>query len=249
MESVIVFKNLSFSYGAFPVLENIELVIEKGEFIGVVGPNGGGKSTLLKIALGLLEPNSGSVTVLGRKASRGRDAIGYVPQRATAVRDFPISVEDTVLLGRLGSTRLIGGYRADDRAAAEVAMDEAQILDIRNRRIGTLSGGQFQRVLIARALAGEPQILMFDEPTANIDPHVEKSIFDLLRQLNKRMTIIVVSHDIGFISQYVTRVACLNKNLVCHKTSALTGETIEEIYGSDVHLIDHKHHLGPEPKS
>ncbi|MBU1950341.1 MAG: metal ABC transporter ATP-binding protein, partial [Candidatus Eisenbacteria bacterium] len=173
MEPVIVFKNLSFSYGSFPVLQNIDLTIERGEFLGVVGPNAGGKSTLLKIALGLLEPSSGSVTVLGRRASQGREAIGYVPQRATAVRDFPISVEETVLLGRLSATHLIGGYRQEDRAAAELAMNEAQILDIRSRPLGNLSGGQFQRVLIARALAGEPKILMFDEPTANIDPHVE----------------------------------------------------------------------------
>lgn len=238
---VIRIEEVSFSYGGPPVLEQVSLEVEAREFLGLVGPNGGGKSTLLNVVLGLLEPTSGTVSVLGRSPREARRAIGYVPQQATFARDFPISVEDAILLGRLGKTRVIGGYRRQDRDLALQAMQEVEIDDLRNRRVGTLSGGQFQRMLIARALVADPQIMILDEPTANIDLRVEEDIFDLFKELNKRMTLIVVSHDIGFISQYVTRVACLNRTLVCHRTADITGEVIDKLYGTPVRMIQHVH--------
>lgn len=238
---VIRIEEVSFSYGGPPVLEQVSLEVEEREFLGLVGPNGGGKSTLLNVVLGLLEPTSGTVSVLGRSPRDARRAIGYVPQQATFARDFPISVEDAILLGRLGKTRVIGGYRRQDRDLALQAMQEVEIDDLRNRRVGTLSGGQFQRMLIARALVADPQIMILDEPTANIDLRVEEDIFDLFKELNKRMTLIVVSHDIGFISQYVTRVACLNRTLVCHRTADITGEVIDKLYGTPVRMIQHVH--------
>ena len=165
--------------------------------------------------------------------------VGYVPQYARFARDFPISVEETVLLGRLGTARLLGGYGSADREVARRAMAETEVLALRNRPLGTLSGGQVQRVLVARALACEPRILILDEPTANIDLRGETEIFDLFKALNRRMTIVVVSHDIGFISRYVTRVACLNRTLLCHQPLPIGTEVIERLYGMPVQRIPH----------
>lgn len=240
-ESIISVKDISFSYGGPLALENINLDITKGEFIGLVGPNGGGKSTLLKIMLGLLIPNKGTITVCGKSAQKGRLSIGYVPQYAQFERDFPITVEETVLLGRLGRTKSIWGYSQKDKQLANRALNETEIQDLKSRHLNTLSGGQFQRVLIARALVSDPEILILDEPTANIDLRVEEDIFDLLKRLNQRATIIVVSHDIGFISEYVTRVACLNRTMLCHNTSDISGKVIEDLYASPVQMIQHVH--------
>ncbi len=240
-DSVIKIKNLDFSYGGPKILENIELNIQRNEFIGMVGPNGSGKTTLLKVIMGVLTPDKGTVKVLGNPPSQSVREIGYMPQFASFSRDFPISVEDTVLMGRLGKTSNIGFFNKADKLAAEKAMNDVEILDLRKRVIGSLSGGQLQRVLIARALTCEPQIMILDEPTANVDMKVEKDIFDLLKQLNEKITIIVVTHDIGFISQYIHRVACINRTLVCHPTSELTGETIENMYGSHMHMVHHHH--------
>lgn len=243
-DSVIKIKNLDFSYGGPKILENIEIDIQRNEFIGMVGPNGSGKTTLLKIIMGVLVPDKGSVKVLGNPPSQSVKEIGYMPQFASFPRDFPISVEETVLMGRLGKTSSIGFFNKADKRAAEKAMNDVEILDLRKRVIGSLSGGQLQRVLIARALTCEPQIMILDEPTANVDMKVEKDIFDLLKQLNDKITIIVVTHDISFISQYIHRVACINRSLICHPTSELTEKTIENIYGSHMHRVHHHHDDG-----
>ena len=240
-ETVIQVRDVSFSYDGPLVLESVGLDIQDGEFIGVVGPNAGGKSTLLKLMLGLLEPVKGEIRVLGKSPKRGRRQIGYVPQYPAFSRDFPITVEQTVLMGRLGTGRFWGGYSRQDYQIAARAMKETEVLSLKARQLATLSGGQLQRVLVARALACEPRILILDEPTANIDMRVETDIFDLLKLLNQRMTIIVVSHDVGFISQYVDRVACLNRTLMCHHTAAIDGQVISELYGSDVHMVEHVH--------
>lgn len=239
MNPMIEVRDVWFHYDGPVILENVSLTVDQGEFLGVVGPNGGGKTTLLKLLLGLLEPTRGVVRVLGHTPSESRRAIGYVPQFVSFRRDFPISVQETVLLGRLGLAPPLGGYSRADREVAERAMSETEVLGFRNRPLSVLSGGELQRVLIARALATEPQLLLLDEPTANIDLRVEKDIFDLLKQLNARATIVVVSHDIGFISRYVTRVACLNRTLVCHTTAEITGEVITELYGRPVRMVRH----------
>ena len=240
-DQVIVVENISFTYDGPPVLENVSLSVERGEMLGLVGPNGGGKSTFLKIILGLLRPNAGKVTVLGRPPGEGRREIGYVPQSTTFARDFPICVEETVLIGRLGKTRLMGMFRREDRRAAVTAMEQTGICELRKRRLGDLSGGQLQRVLIARAIASEPQILILDEPTAHMDLRVEEDIFELLKELNHRMTIIIVSHDIGFITHYVTRAACLNRSLLCHQTVEINQDTMNKLYGAPVRIIHHNH--------
>lgn len=242
---IIEADKLCYSYGGPPVLKDVNLVVAAGEFLGLVGPNGGGKSTLLKLVLGLLEPGSGSLKVFGRPPREGRARIGYVPQHSRFDRSFPISVENVVLQGRLDGRLRIGRFGAADREAAEEAMAGTQILDLRREHMDHLSGGQLQRVLLARALATDPELLMLDEPTSNIDSRVEEDIFELLRELNERMSILVVSHDIGFISRYVTRVACLSRTLVCHETSAVSGEIIEKLYGKGARMIHHHSHIDP----
>jgi len=240
-DPVIELRDVGFSYGAAPVLEEVDLTVEAGEFLGIVGPNAGGKSTLLKLVLGLLEPQRGDIRVLGRPPRDASRHLGYVAQYPGFARDFPITVEQTVLMGRLGSGGWLGRYGRADRAAAWQAMVEVEAEDLAQRQIGSLSGGQLQRTLLARALVGAPRVLILDEPTANIDQRVESDIFDLLGRLNERMTILVVSHDIAFISAYVGRVACINRTLVCHKTEAVEGEIIQELYGDHVRMVQHQH--------
>lgn len=250
MTPVIELQDVSYAYDIGPpALEHVSLTVAEGEFLGLVGPNGGGKSTLLRLVLGLLQPASGAVRVAGASPQESRRVIGYVPQYARFGREFPISVEDTVLLGRLGTTGLLGGYRVADREAARLAMTQTEVLDLRRRPLGSLSGGQLQRVLVARALACDPRILILDEPTANIDMRAETDIFDLFKALNQRMTIVVVSHDIGFISRYVTRVACLNRTLLCHQPVPIGSEVIEKLYGMQMQLIPHNHAFEREAKT
>ncbi len=242
MSAAIEIEQLNFEYpGGQPVLENIQLRVEEGEFLGIVGPNAGGKSTLLKVLLGLICPLSGKVRVLGSTPTAARRQVGYVPQYPEFSRDFPATVEQVVALGRLGTGSFFGSHRAADKQIVQRVMRETEVESLAHRRIGTLSGGQLQRVLMARALACEPKILMLDEPTANIDMRVENEIFDLLKILNERMTILVVSHDIAFISGYVHRVACLNRTLICHQTEDLDGQAIQDLYGEDVRMVAHQH--------
>jgi zinc transport system ATP-binding protein len=247
MTPVIDIRSLSFSYGSVPTLSGIDLQVAEGEFLGIVGPNAGGKSTLLKLILGLLEPQSGGLRVLGRSPRAASRRLGYVPQYPSFARDFPITVAQVVQLGRLGQ----GGSRwqalwpgrasGADHEAVRRSLAEVEAGDIAKRQIGSLSGGQLQRVLLARALVGQPRILILDEPTANIDQRLEGEIFDLLKLLNARLTILVVSHDIAFISRYVSRVACVNRTLVCHRTDAVDAAVIQELYGENVRMIAHAH--------
>ena len=243
-EPVIDLQRVRFSYGGARVLDDVDLRIARGEFLGLVGPNAGGKSTLLKLILGLLQPQAGRVLVLGRSPHQARRRMGYVPQYPPFSREFPIKVEDVVLMGRLGLGPMPGRYRASDRAAVAKALTEVEAVDLRGRQVGTLSGGQLQRVLLARSLVGDPEVLLLDEPTANIDQRMESEIFELLARLNRRLTIVVVSHDIAFISGYVSRVACLNRTLVCHETNAINGRVISELYGDQVRHIGHSHGSG-----
>lgn len=238
---IISLKQVSFSYpDGVQVIEDVNLTINQGEFFGLIGPNGGGKSTLLKLILGLLKPSGGEIKVLNLPPQKARRYIGYVQQYVTFPRDFPISVENTVLMGRLGLTRTWLGYTNKDKDICQQVLQQLDIFELKNRSIGELSGGQMQRLLIARALACEPKILILDEPTASIDPQVEENIFEFLKLLNRSVTIVVVSHDVGFISQYVKRVGCINKSLICHTTEQLSGDFIKEVYRRPVKEIMHQ---------
>ena len=208
------------------------------KFIGI-SPNGGGKTTLIKLALGLLTPAQGSIRVLGTRPDLARSRIGYVPQAMDFDRDLPISVLDLVLMGRLSRRSLIGRYRPEDKDAAWRALESVEVADLAHRPLSDLSGGQRQRVFIARALATEPEILMLDEPTASVDSQAERDIYELLRELNRQMTIILVTHDLGFISSYVNKVACVNREVALHPTEDITGETILMTYNRSVNMIQH----------
>lgn len=241
MDSVIQLQDVNFSYGQNKVLEDINVDIRAEEFFGIIGPNAAGKTTLLKILLGLLQPQSGTIEVLGLSPQKAGHLIGYVPQYPAFPRNFPINVLDVVLMGRLQGGFTPGRYSKADLVAARDALKVVDISTLETQSIKEISGGQLQRVLIARALAGEPEILILDEPTANIDVQAEESIFSTLKDYNNRMTILVVSHDIAFISSYVNRVGCLNKTMLCHETESISGKTIEELYGAPVKMIHHAH--------
>lgn len=230
MTGIVALTDIVFRYGREPLIEGVSLTIERNGFLGLIGPNGCGKSSLLKIIVGLLAPLKGSVSVLGQPPTRVQRRLGYVPQTPPRTRRFPITVEQVVLSGRLGRTRAIFGYSPEDRNRAEAVMARTETLALRGRPVGTLSGGELQRVLLARALAGDPQVLILDEPTASMDPGSEGRIFDMLQELAAQVTVIMASHDVGMISRYADRVACLNRRLTVLSPEALDAEAVYAIY-------------------
>jgi len=236
---IIQAENVSYSYDGAIVLEDVNLAIGERDFAYIVGPNGGGKTTLLKLFLGLLQPRTGAVRVFGQPPERGRHRVGYVPQSYAYDALFPIRVIDVVLMGRIDRSRTFGPYRLRDRNAALDALRQVEIEHFRNRPLGSLSGGERQRVLIARALAGEPDILLMDEPTASLDLAVETELYRLLSQLHARMTVAMVSHDVGFVAESITKVICVNRRVFVHPTSRITSEIISEMYGSDIRMVRH----------
>jgi zinc transport system ATP-binding protein len=243
---VVQLEGVSIAFGPVPVLENINLTINQGDFIGIVGPNGSGKTTLLRIILGLIQPDCGTARILGKPPAKSRVDIGYVPQFIDFDRKFPISVLDAVMMGRLSSEPLLGPFKRESREAAIAALGRVKAEDLAKRRIGHLSGGQLQRVLLARAMVDNPKILLLDEPTANIDCRAEYDFFEMLHELNDNITIAMVSHDLGFISSHVTRIACVNRTLVCHPAQQITPEILAQLYGHSIDMIAHHMHSETE---
>jgi len=230
-EIAVEFDSVSFAYNAAasaaPVLENASFHIHRGEFAALVGPNGSGKTTVLKLILGLEQPAAGSVRLFGiEREQAGQNRLGYVPQHPPADRAFPITVRDVV---RMGLLRPLGGYNAGARAAADEAMEQAGIADLAPRPWRALSGGQRRRVLVARALAAKPDLLALDEPTANMDGESEARLFETLGKLKGSATILIVTHDMDFVSALTDRVLCLGDNacgqrgVVQHRTEAAAG--------------------------
>ena len=226
-------------YDGVPVLEEINLSIEQDDFLGIIGPNGGGKTTLLKVILGLVKPRRGEVSVLGSTPERGRKSIGYVPQYNLFDRDFPVSVWDVVLMGRQGQTGLFRRYSEEDKRLAVQALQRVEMFGFKDRQMGRLSGGEQQRVFIARALVAEPKLLLLDEPTASVDATMRAEFYELLKELNKSMTIVLVSHDMSAVSIYVETIACLNRRLYYHGSKEIPTEDIEATYGCPVAMIAH----------
>jgi zinc transport system ATP-binding protein len=214
--SVISVKNLSFSYAKQPVLDNINLEVQKNDFLAIIGPNGGGKSTLLKTLLGIYNPTQGIINILGTSPQKSLSKIGYVPQNTNINTDFPIKAIEVVLMGHVGHKRPLFGYKQEEISCAFAALQQVGMEQFSESKIGSLSGGQRQRVMIARALCAHPEILLLDEPTASIDVSGQKQIYDLLKELNKTITIVVVSHDISVILSYANKVAHINKTLTYH---------------------------------
>ena len=239
-DPVVDMQGVSFAFHATPVLEDISLVIPQGDFVCIVGPNGGGKTTLLRLLLGLLRPQRGRIRVLGGAPVAVRHRIGYMPQHALLDPQFPMRVIDIVLMGRLKGWRA-GPFRRVDREVAMRALDEVRLADSAHKAFAALSGGQRQRVLIARALACAPEILLLDEPTANLDPLVQDEMNDLLHALNQRLTVILVSHDVGFVARHVKMVVCVSRHLRVHPAEEVTGDSIRELYGHGVRMVHHLH--------
>jgi zinc transport system ATP-binding protein len=228
--NIIEINKLNFSYTSQPVLQDVNLEINAGDFLAMIGPNGGGKTTLLKLMLGLLSADRGRIRVFGKPPKEVSHRIGYVPQDVHINKDFPISVLDVVLMGKLKPGRGWSRHSQEDRMAANQALEKAEMADFHGRRIGELSGGQLQRVFVARALVTEPDLLFLDEPTASIDTKGQREFYALLKELNQTITIVVVSHDLMVVSGYVKSVACVNQRLHYHGHAELTGEMIELMY-------------------
>jgi zinc transport system ATP-binding protein len=229
--------DVAFSYNRELVLDKVNLDIEKGDFIAMIGPNGGGKTTLLKLILGLLKPNRGKIRVAGQSAQKGSSAIGYVPQDAYINRSFPITAMDVVLMGKLNPKQRWRRRPAETQREALAALDQLAMGRFAQKKIGELSGGQLQRVFIARALVTRPKLLLLDEPTANIDTKGQTELFNLLAELNRTITILVVSHDLLVISRYVKSVACVNRRLHYHNQAEITGDMLETMYPCTVEEV------------
>jgi len=238
--NVVQLESVWFAYDSAPVLEDVSLCVEQLDFLSIIGPNGGGKTTLLKLLLGLIKPNQGNIQVLGASPEHSRYQVGYVPQYNTNIDPrFPFTVWDIVLMGRLGRNPLGKKYSVKDQEIAAGALEQVNLYELRNRQIGKISGGQQQRALIARALAVQPQLLLLDEPSASVDSKIKKYLYELLSKLNEHITIVIVSHDIGAVSRYVKTVACINRRLVSHNDNQITQEMLAETYQCPVDLIAH----------
>ncbi|MDD4099402.1 MAG: ABC transporter ATP-binding protein [Lentisphaeria bacterium] len=215
---VIEIEDVCFGYEHQEVLHNITLTLEEGQFAVMVGPNGGGKTTLLRLMLGLLTPRYGWIRILGQKPEQARRQVGYVPQSMHYDAQFPASVEDVVLMGRV-ERHWFGPYRQTDRQAAQTALARVGLDGFGRRPFRALSGGERQRVLIARSLASGPRLLLLDEPGANLDPSSGRQVYDLLRDLNRQVTILLVSHNLKVVASYVSHVICVNRTADMHRIS------------------------------
>ena len=233
-KTIIETQNLNFSYDQQPVIQEVNLKIQSGDFMAMIGPNGGGKTTLLKLMLGLLNPDSGSIRIFDKAPKDASHRIGYVPQDVHINQNFPISSLDVVLMGKLKPGKGWFRHSKEDRKAALRALEQVGMANYRDHRVGELSGGQKQRVFIARALVTDPDILFLDEATASIDTQGQNEFYALLKELNHKITIVIVSHDLMVISRNVKSVACVNQRLHYHGHAELTGEMIEMMYSCKI---------------
>lgn len=238
-KEIVKLEDVWAQYDGTFVLKGVGLSVEKDDFLGIIGPNGGGKTTLLKVILGLIKPTRGTVSVMGEEPQKSRNNIGYVPQHNLFDRDFPISVWDVALMGRYSKAGLFRRYGDEDRKIAQGALERVGMLDFQKRQMGRLSGGEQQRVFIARALASEPRLLLLDEPTASVDPAMQTEFYELLAGLKQQMAIVLVSHDISAISIYVEKIACLNQELYYHGSKEIEAEILEATYKCPIHMIAH----------
>ncbi len=235
--SIINIKNLYFSYEKDAILDNINLDVKEKEFLAIIGPNGGGKSTLLKLILGIETTKDGSIKVLGEKPTKNLTQLGYVPQNTNVNTDFPIKVIEVVMMGHVGHKRPLIGYKKEEIECALASLKQVNMEKYANKKIGSLSGGQRQRVMIARALCSHPKILLLDEPTSNIDATGQKDVYQLLKKLNKDITIVVVSHDLSIILEYATSVLHVNKKAAFHEINQKRKFHTKEEHFCEVELL------------
>ncbi|MCX6771833.1 MAG: metal ABC transporter ATP-binding protein [Candidatus Micrarchaeota archaeon] len=245
-EKIIEFKNVTFSYGKQPAVDKATFSIEKGDFVGMIGPNGSGKTTVVKLMLGLLTPDSGSIRVFGKEISGFHDwqRVGYVPQKATNFdQNFPASVFEVASMGMASKAGLMKQLSKADHGAVEKALEVAGISGLRNSRIGDLSGGQQQRVFIARALVSEPDLLILDEPTVGVDQKAQHEFYLLLGELNRKrgMTLVLISHDVGVVAKNAGKIACVNAGVTMHDASSGIDSALLCAYGNDMGRVPHHH--------
>ncbi len=232
--ALITLENITAGYDGKPVLKDVNMEVLPGDFIGVIGPNGGGKTTLIKVILGLLKPISGKVSY----KLDNNEAIGYLPQFNQIDHKFPITVLDVILSGKSGKKKLFFGHQKSDKKEAVKLLDNMGVEHLIDESIGELSGGQMQRVFLARALISNPQVLILDEPNTYVDNKFEGELYEMLREYNKRMSIIMVSHDVGTISAYVKTIACVNESLHYHRSNVITEKQLAS-YNCPIQLVTH----------
>jgi zinc transport system ATP-binding protein len=250
--TVIELRGVNFAYArGTPVLDKLDFKVWEGEFLGLIGPNGGGKTTLIKLVLGLLKPDSGEVLVLGRAAhSLGKDRrlLGYVPQDTSVRKQFPATVLDVALMGTYSSLGLFRRPGEKERKAAREAIEHVGLGGLEERQAANLSGGQQQRLAIARALVAQPKLLLLDEPTSGLDTGGQAQLFRLLEELRKlyKLTVVMVSHDVTALAHYADQLACLNRTLHWHDRSEMISEAVlRKVYACelDAFFIQHRQHL------
>lgn len=234
MNPILELKHVTAGYDGIPVLEEINLQIHEQDFIGIIGPNGGGKTTLLKVILGLLRPYKGEVNYYQSK----QNLFGYLPQNSRFDRNFPINVTEVVLSGLLSEKGLRGSYSREDRKKAQTLLEKYGMGNYLNTPIGELSGGQMQRVFLCRAIVSSPRLLILDEPATYVDSHFEEELYHILQELNQSLSIIMVSHDLGTICSYVKTIACVNRGLHYHHSNLISTEQLKS-YNCPIELISH----------
>ena len=247
MRPFVELEDVDFAYGPVSVLEHINLTVEPGDFLGIIGPNGSGKTTLLRIMLGLLPPTRGAVRLFGHVPASFRQwgRLGYVPQKATLDPALPVTVQEVVATGLLPALGLFGRIRAAERARIGEVLSQVGMAAHAAARIGELSTGQQQRVLIARALVSKPELLILDEPTGGVDPEAQTTFYALLHHLHRErdVTLVLVSHDIGVVAREVTKLACLNRRLIFHGRPGdfLSDAALTALYGPAMRVVSHDH--------
>lgn len=234
---------VTFAYGRRPVVRGVDLTVPRQTFTALIGPNGGGKSTLLKLALGLLEPDRGTVRLLGDRPERTRRHVGYLPQSLHLDLDFPITVRDVVGHGRLGASHRWGPFGRGERQSIMAALQETGTAELADRPLSRLSGGQRQRVLIARALVTAPELLILDEPAAGLDPASQSDLYDLLSRLARRLSVLVVSHHMSLVSHHVQQVVCVHDGHLHVPDTAAIGPELAAFFPDvqNMVLVRHAH--------
>jgi len=234
---LVELKSVSAGYGDEPALKDVNFSVYKQDFIGVIGPNGGGKTTLVKIILGLIKPFAGTV-VSANDGGQANGFIGYLPQISQIDRRFPITVRDVVLSGLMSRQSHFNRYNRHDKELALGLLAQMGVAHLENKTVGELSGGQLQRVFVCRAIISAPRLLILDEPNTYVDNKFESDLYELLRKLNESMAIIIVSHDVGTISVYVKTIACVNTYLHYHESNIITEEQLVR-YNCPIQIITH----------
>ena len=238
-KKIISIRNLSVRYDGVVALEHVDLDIFDNDFVGIIGPNGGGKSTLVKTIMGVV-PHSGTIEYSPDIYRHGKPHIGYLPQVSNFDRSFPISVGEVVLSGLQAERGMLGRYTKQDRTRVTELLDMVGLTGLHNRAIGELSGGQLQRVMLCRALISDPKILILDEPTNFVDNRFENELYNILEQLSRRMAILMVSHDLGTISSVVRNIVCVNRHVHRHESNIITAEQLQN-YDCPIQIISHGH--------